>query len=298
MFRRLFPLAVAVVVVLGCSKKKDDDSGGGDSDPTPTGPALTIKLRDEKVGDKLEIVQTETESTSMEASGPKGKVSKSQKGTQRYEYTETVLEKPEGASNATKATEAYKVAEKTQDGGPKRPFSYAKKTVLIEKRGGIYTFTVNGIGLPQDEAKRFQDIYGKADKFKNEDWLPTKAVQVYEKWSLDRAILKKLGTVFKAPINAEQSTGTGRLIKAYTKDGQQWGVIELKINVVLDGTVGGTTLNGNLSMTLTLDTAIDGSSPDGVMTMKMHGKIASKQGGITVDMLVEGERTETRKAVQ
>jgi len=190
------------------------------------------------------------------------------------------------------------VAEKSTDGGPAKSLSYAGKTVLIEKRGGVYTYTVGGKHLPADEAKKFREVYEKAGKLKNEDVVPKKPVQVYEKWSLDEAFFKKISTDFNAPVNTEKSKATGRLTKTYTKDGQQYGVIEVKVDLVFDTNKGGLAIGGNIGMTMTVDTAIDGSSLDGVMKMTMFGKITTKQQGTDVEMQFDADRGETRTAVK
>ena len=156
------------------------------------------------------------------------------------------------------------------------------------------------VALRPDEAQPFREAYEKTDKLKNEDMLPKKAVQVNEKWSLDQVILKKIGTAFDTPISAEKSSGSGRLLKTYTKDGAQWGVIEIKFDVVLDGTQGGIALSGTISMTMTLDTAIDGSTLDGVMKMKGSGKIIGKQAaaGVEVENQIDIDGEETRTTVK
>jgi hypothetical protein len=170
--------------------------------------------------------------------------------------------------------------------------------VLIEKKGERYSFTVNGVPLIGEEAKKFQDLYEKTDKLKNADFLPKNPVQVNEKWSLDQLILKKIGTDFKMPINAAKSSGSGRLTKTYTKNGQQWGTIEIKIEIVLDGVKEGLTLSGTLGMTMTLDTAIDGSSADGTMKLTATGKINAKQGAVDFEQTIDGTQEQTRTTVK
>jgi hypothetical protein len=299
----MIPLAVAIVLVLGCGKKKEEGGGGdgvavGVGGGEPTGPAITIKIRDEQKGDKIAVTKSKNTTIEIKAKTPKGPVAKTQKTSEREEFTETVLDMPPGGDRATKATRDYKVAEKREDGAAKSR-SYANKTVLIEKKGSKYSFTVNGTPLAGEEAKKFQDEYEKTDKLKNEDVLPKKAVQVNEKWSLDHVILKKVGTAMDLPISAEKSSGSGRLTKTYTKNGQQWGTIEIKIEVVLDGTKEGLTLSGTLTMTQTVDTAIDGSSLDGSMKTTMNGKVTAKQAaGVEVEQTFDGGGEETRTTVK
>jgi hypothetical protein len=250
MDRRPVTLLVMVLVLLGCSKKRNDsDSVSRDDDPLPTGPAYTIKLRDDKTGDKVSIVESIKQTITVDMTGAKKNVSKTQKSEERSECIETILVVPPGATSATKATRAYKKAEKSKDGGPMRPLSYSGKTVHIEKKAGGFTFTVNGKPLFGEEAKKFKDLYDKSEKFTNEDMLPKKAVQVNEKWPLDQLIISKLSKEFDAPMNAEKSHGTGRLTKAYKKGDQQWGVIEIKLEVALDASKGGANISGTLNMT-------------------------------------------------
>src|SRR5687768_14583331 len=66
MYRKLVPLAVAIVLASGCGKKpKDDESGGGgaggdnkvDSDPNAS---YTLKLRTAQQGDKVEVTLSDS----------------------------------------------------------------------------------------------------------------------------------------------------------------------------------------------------------------------------------------------
>src|SRR5262245_43280866 len=128
LLRKLIPLLVVFLAILGCGKKADDAGGGGD--PAPSGPPVTIKIRKEQQGDKVTVTESGNSTTSTNGNGPKGKIAKQEKTEGKVEYTETVIEKPEGADRATKAKREYKGAEKGKNGPPK-PLSYANKTVLI-----------------------------------------------------------------------------------------------------------------------------------------------------------------------
>jgi hypothetical protein len=298
MFRRVVPLAIALALVVGCNNKSDDSGGGGGGEPAPSGPPVTIKIRQEQQGDSFAVSESKALTVSNSASGPKGQVSKSKAATEKAEYVETVVQMPAGSDRPTKVTREYRVAEKSEDGEPAKSMSYAKKTLVIEKKGSGYTYTVNGTALPQNEAKEFRDAYEKPDKLKREDFLPKKAVQVNEKWSLDPSVLKKMGTDFKLPVSAEKSSGTGRLTKTYSKNGQQWGTIEIRIDLVVDETKQGQTLTGTLGMTVTSDTAIDGSSLDGTTKTRITGKIKQAAAGVERERQIDGEGEETRTTVK
>lgn len=300
MIRKLIPLAIAIILVVGCSKKKSEDGGGdapgGGSD---SGAAYTIKLREEQAGDKVTIVGTKRISTNFKQTGVPKPANKSSKGTMKNEYTENVLEKPAGAVRATKATRAYKTAEKQQDGGPARPASYANKTVLIEKRGNTYSFTVGGVPLVGEEDAMFRERYEKADGMKPEDVTPKKAVRVNEQWDLDAAVVKRFSNLLKLPVVADKSTATGRLLKAYSKNGQQWGTLEIKIDVAAEGKNGNVPLTGTVPVVMTVDAAIDGSSLDLAAKTKATVKISSKPiPDVEIENVVEFDEDETRTTVK
>lgn len=103
MFRKMIPLAVAVVLVIGCKKKGETGGDGGDpGDPNAT---YTLKVREEQQGDKTDVTTVTTGVTDI--GGPKP--FKLQEDAQA-EYTETILEMPAGATKPTKLTRVYRKA--------------------------------------------------------------------------------------------------------------------------------------------------------------------------------------------
>src|SRR5262245_9822019 len=71
MSRRLIPLVVLFVVVLGCSRKKAEDpapsggGGGGTPEPAASGQTYTITIRPQKAGDELAVVESLKGTTTM-----------------------------------------------------------------------------------------------------------------------------------------------------------------------------------------------------------------------------------------
>src|SRR6478735_8160581 len=99
MFRRMIPLAVAIVLVVGCKKKTPStDNDGGDPNAT-----YTIKLREAQQGDKSTNTSHETAALDF------GKGQKLNTET-KLEYTEHIIEMPAGAAVPTKLTRTYTVA--------------------------------------------------------------------------------------------------------------------------------------------------------------------------------------------
>jgi hypothetical protein len=285
MFRRMIPLAVAVVLVLGCKKKDEGGSGGGgggseSGDPSAT---YTLKVREEQKGDKAQITRTESGTTTFTGQGKDGKETMSSK----FEYTQEILDMPAGAAKPTKLTRAYKVAEK---GSPPKALSFAGKTVFIENKGGVYTATVGGKELAGEEADEVLGSFNKPDGPTPAEMLPKKPVKLNESWTVEEAALKKLATSSQLPIDPSKSSITGKLTKAYTKDGKQWGVIEFRMQMT--GSVEGKGPKSDLALTgdMTIETPIDASAHAGTKTTK--GKVTITQGkGLSI--VIDATEAET-----
>lgn len=297
MFRKMIPLAVAIVLVLGCKKKEETGGGGGDggtdSDPNAT---YTLKFRGEQQGDKVDVV----ESSSMTNENTKAGKSETRTNKKRYEYTEHILEMPAGANKPTKLTRAYRVAEhtdfKTKD---VKALSFQGKTVTIEKdtKKGIspYKFTVDGKPLDFMEALDLDGEF-RSDKKGNEldVFLPKNPVKVGDTWTVDPEKLKSFTGGLASAADKSKSTYTCKLTRAYTKDGKQWGVIAFDFDMPVDvaqaskGREAGT---GSIKFTGTLDAVIDGSAPDHTLKGTMKASFSNPTKGAeakgTTEMTIE-----------
>lgn len=100
------------------------------------------------------------------------------------------------------------------------------------------------------------------------------------------------------PIDKDKSKATGKLIKAYTKDGKQWGTLEYKIDLFVAGTERGSTLSGNLTLTTTMDVVVDGSATEGAMKNKISGSVEAKNQALTVGFTIDADGVETRTPVK
>ncbi|QJW98959.1 hypothetical protein [Frigoriglobus tundricola] len=310
MFRTMILFVALTACVIGCKKKRaePDTPDIPISEPVSTRApaAFTIKLREEQKGDQIAVVKTASNTESLKVNGGADPFARSQNAADHFEYTETVVDRPPGADRATRATRAYKRAERSENGAPAAPMSYVNKTVLIEKRDARYSYTVNGAPLPEPETRKFRKLYERKDQLKNEDFLPGRPVRVNEKWHYDHPVMKKLGADFEMPIDVAKCSGGGRLSKTYSRNGQQWGTIEIRADLVLDGALvpeGATealAVSGTITLTLTLDTAIDGSAHDGIVKMKVTGNIFGKlaAGGVELETTIESNGEERRTTVK
>ncbi len=132
--------------------------------------------------------------------------------------------------------------------------------------------------------------FSKANAGKIDDFLPKSAVKVGESWTVDPAGVKALGAI-PLPIDLARSKITGKLTRAYTKDGKPWGAVSLDCDLAVGSGAGAPGMGGatgTIKMTGGFDAVIDGSSREGTMTMstKMDAVIKDVRGEmkVTVDM--------------
>jgi hypothetical protein len=256
MLRTSSLLLLGIVLLAGTSAAADD--------------AYSLKLYQSKTGDKTEHETTKDEKTAFVVAAG-GKENKNAAASSSKEvYTEEVLDKAAGDKRATKLVRVYTVAEKTEKGKTAKS-AYVGQPVLIEKKGEGYEISVKGKPLTEAEApdlfKKFKAK--KDDEPRNEDFLPPQPVKVGESWAVaadkSEQMFKSLGEE-KMKIDAKKSTIGGKLLKAYKKDGGQFGVLELTMTVVvtdldLGGQFAKTTAGSKVVLKGTVDTCIDGTVP-------------------------------------
>lgn len=303
MFRRMIPLAVAILLVLGCKKKPTNtDPDGGDLNAT-----YTIKIREQQQGDKVEVVITEKGATDISTGG----VTNTIKHDTNLEYIDTILEMPAGADRPTKLTRTYKKAEQYDlVSKTTKTMSIQGKIVNIEKKGKNYEFTSKGKKLDAAESFHLQKEFGRETKAKVEDMLPKTAVKVGEPWTVDPASLKSMMSSFPFPIDTSKSKLTGTLTGFYTKNVQQWGTITFDFDLALDpkAAIAGGELAGTVKLTGILDAPIDVSGPEGTMkitiapegTMKItiRADVTGKQQGNAMKVDANMEQSKTVKLVK
>jgi hypothetical protein len=290
MARRLCASALLFLVVLGCSKKKEDGGGGGevrgvDGDPDAT---YTLKIRPVAKGDRYAVTSAESSSTTIEHGGKSRKVD----AEKQFEYTEEVLELADGSAAPARLTRAYKVARRTSvQSKPVEPLSYQGKTVLIERVGKNYRYTVDGKHLPPAETLEFDAEFRDIEHEPTAALLPKRPVKVGESWPVDPAEIRFLGTLPGA--NLSKSSLSCTLKRAYTLDGKQWGVIAVEFTIALDPARSGG--EGTLRYTGTLDAVVDGSSREGTIKGTQNLTHTALNGAKTT---ADGSTEKTVKSVK
>jgi hypothetical protein len=275
----------------------------------PTQEAITIKLKELGEGEAALIKKKETITTKVKVSDGNGNlvVDKKEIKTEIQEYKETIHKRQAGKS-ATKLERVYSKAQLTQDDESSDAPLHGK-TVFIEKKGEEYTFTYEGGGevtgkaldaLMKDFSKKREDS-AELEKLV----LPKGAVKVGQTWKIEMPkIVEDLSKQGAMEVDAAKSTGQGTLVKAYKKNGRQFGEMKFKMEMPVMKIGKGVeqlkfTAGAKIALDLTIDACIDGTADAGSMKMKMiMTGMADVGGGATVmlDVLVDAAQTQEEAA--
>lgn len=211
-------------------------------------------------------------------------------------YTDEILENPKNEARATKMKRTYEKARITEKGKPV-VLDVEGKTVLIEKSGEAYKFTVDGKALTGDSQKLLSDEFGKGDKKDpRQVMLPKGAVKPGETWKIDVAELVKMMGPDGPQLAKDKVVATGKLVKTYQQGGKQFGVVEYAVDAPITGLGakdGFTVKDGKLTLTMNGDGCIDGTSPSGKTETGMKFIIAGTSSGIDVKVDVDLKESRT-----
>jgi len=265
-----------------------------------------LKLYETKAGDKIAVEKVD-ESNSDVTIDIGGNVRKQAVVTGSKEvYTEEVVAKKAGEKQGTKIKRTYTTAEKTEMGKTTKAV-YDGETVLIEKTGDKYTFSIGGKALTEDEAPElFKSFNKKADEPSNQDFLPAEAVTVGGTWKVPAAKVAKMFASVgdEVKVDAKKCGIAGKLVKAYKKDGAQYGVIELTITLAIaELDLGGQFVpvkdGGKTVLVGTIDTCIDGTVPGEASRIAMTQQlVAELPNNGTLTVTGKGASTESKKVVK
>jgi hypothetical protein len=261
---RILSLAAVVGLLAGPARAGDQQT-------------YTIKIKKPAQGTVTRVDKAESGTQKVKAVDNDGNVlqEKDEKTGDRYLYTQTILEKPAG-KKATRLKRQYEKATVTEE-GEQRKLPYEGKTVLIEKKGDKYIFRIEGgEELTGDDAKHLDKEFNKKEAISDEELekllLPGKAVRLNEEWKIPAAQLARGFAGEGLEIDAAKSTATGKLTRAYKKDGRQFGVLVYQLKLAVKST----TAEGKkvqfqpesrAEVEVRADACIDGSSATGKATI-------------------------------
>ena len=196
------------------------------------------------------------------------------------EYTEKVVEA--GDKGPDKFTRTFKKAVKGEEGNVSK-LSYDGKTIVFERKGDKFEATPQAGDV---EEKDLAELLKKVNNKSNEGNLtPKDPVKVGDTWPLTKEALGSFLGELKDGADFDKLKGQGKLLKAYKKDGQQWGSLEIALSVPIRK-FGPLELEKTIpfDLKLTLDTPIDGSSTANQVkgTVTVRGKSQVEQNGQTI----------------
>jgi hypothetical protein len=193
-----------------------------------------VKFKRPGLGDKSHVKHTDMSEIQFKILDSGGNAIQDNKETKthKYDFREIGLERAAAGEDLVKIKRHYEHAERTIK-GTRETLPYQGKTLLIEKAGGKFHFQIDGgEAIEGKEAEELNEEFNKGDfrKLLGDHFLPRKAVKVNETWTFDVAPLAKdFGKDGKIEIDADKSKGAGKLVKAYQKNGKQFGIIELAL---------------------------------------------------------------------
>jgi hypothetical protein len=214
-----------------------------------------IKLKKEAAGDVIRVNDTSSENTSSSYSVMGNAQRKDAETRVTSVFTEEILEKKPG-ERPTKLRRSYEKGEAFKDGKTILP-SFLGKTVLVEcqhweltitghsESGAQLAFTVDGKALSGDDAdflnRELKNLTKPKKDREFEDFLlPKRAVALRETWRPEMAaIADYFSEDARLKIDQPRSTAAGRLLNAYSKNGKQFGVFEVTLELALAGSAEG-----------------------------------------------------------
>jgi hypothetical protein len=248
----------------------------------PASETHEIKFKQAAKGQVTKVDEQESTESTVVVVDPDGKkiADQKQKTGKVFVYQETTLERPEGAKQAASLKREYEKA-RTKTGDKEETLSYEGKTILIEKKGDKYRFSIEGgKELAAEEAVDLDAEFNKAADVDMRRLQPDKAVEINESWKLDaNPIIKDLMRGDESiTFDAAKSEATGKLLEVYEKDGRKYGKIVFHLSFPIKELNAKEKMkvqpDAKMTMTINLDGCIDGSEDSGhmKMEMKMNGE--------------------------
>jgi hypothetical protein len=236
-----------------------------------------IKVKRPGLGDKSQVKvngNSETEFKLLDATG-NAVMDKKETKSQKLVFQEVGLERAAAGEDLVHIKRRYEHAERKID-GTRHTLPYQGKTLDIRKKNGTWVFEIEGddviFGKEAEELTE-EFVKGGVTKLVSEPFLPRKAVKVNDNWTLDVVHLARdFSKDGKIETDDTKAKGSGKLLKVYEKNGKQFGVFELAIEVPVTALINDgnktPTKEGKITIKLERDGPIDGTL--GETTIKAH----------------------------
>lgn len=256
--------------------------------------AVEIKITKPKVGERVKQTREETYDSQFKITIGGEEKQKNEKATKSVVYIEEVLAVEDGSDRPTKAKRTYEKA-KTSDDDKETTLDIEGKTVLIEKKGEKFVFTVDGKDVDADSQKFLDTEYNKPNKEDPRDMmLPKKPLKPGDSWKIEAdPLVKSIAKSSNMTLDKDMMEANGKLVKAYKVGDKQFGVIDLKITAPVASLGKVKVKDGTMTITMNGDGCVDGSSAEGKSTMTMKLTVAGSGEGFELKGEVNAKETRT-----
>jgi hypothetical protein len=253
--------------------------------------AVTIKVARPGAGDKIKVVKLEKMTSKITFALAGKSETKDEVESKSIVYLDEVVTPGVDSGKPLKLTRTYEKYE-AKKGDKDLPAPPLNTPILIEKKGGKYI--AEGKGLDAAAAAR---IAGELDRNSGssqvELLLPGKPVKPGDSWKVDVSKLPGIaGDTGQLVVDADASTLSGKLIKTYKKNGNQFGVLEYTGEVVIKSLGEKSPLklkNGSkMGMKFTVDACIDGNNPSVKSVGSLKITLEGEGGGVSISLTGNG----------
>lgn len=281
--RKSQPVVALVLLLLGTASAQE---------------AVELKQDKPRVGDRVKVTIDDQSTSDLTITVGGKDMEKKETKSKSLVYIDEVLAVSPDAKKPTKLTRAYEKARLSAD-GKSTTLTVEGKTVLIEKKGDNYSYSVDGKPVDGEVGRMLDTEFAKPDKDDARDVMfPKKPIKPGESWKIDtEKLVKGLGSD-ALKLDAAKIEANGKLIKVYKEGDTQFGVLEIKVTAPISdlGTKAEVKVKeGSMSVTMSGDGCIDGTSPKGKSTTVMSFKIVGEGAGFEIKLAATN--TEKRSVV-
>ena len=268
-----------------------------------------IKLAKPGPGDQVQVKTDNSSEIDFKLLDSNGQavMDKKEIKSHTFAFREVRVERGPAGGDLVKVKRTYKKAQRVID-GDRRALIFQGQTVNIEKKDGDFTFQIEGgEAIEGEDAKELHEEFNKGGTRKLfESFLPKKTVKINEAWKFDVGVLaKEFSKDGKIEIDAEKSTGAGKLTKAYKKNDHQFGVVELTVTLPITALINDgnktPTKQGKLVIKFELDGRIDGGLDQAQTHVTFDGDIRGDINAngmdFSVEITIRGKAEEQRTPV-
>lgn len=194
---------------------------------TAAGDAVEVRLARPVAGDRVRVAVESTQ-TAVQTTRVFGQESDTTvKKVFRATFVDEFVVPLDAEATREKIVRTYEKYEATLD-GKTQPAPPLSAGITIEKKDGKYTYTVDGKPLASEVIAVLESEFARRQGMRGDNISPDKSVKPGESWNLDpEAVFKGYGGEGKVPLALDKATMTGKLVRAETRGGRAFGVVEL-----------------------------------------------------------------------